>query len=191
MNEEAMITYLLKVASNVVQGIGIRLSVTDYRRWNRAIGKVTARASYWIEDEMQRLCAVELSHKQIGNIMGGRRFGSYPQYNERYAAWKAKYFPGPYWILAGDLVRNIRVFPFSKGGTGRDWMAGIPSGVYDRGGKSWFGAGNVGAPKPIAMYGKKAEELRPMFKPTQDRYAANDWKNRGEQALGEIKKGWG
>jgi len=68
MNNAALAEYLLKFASNVVQGMGIRISVTDYRRWNRAIQKVTTRASYWIEDEMQRLCAIELSHKQIGNI---------------------------------------------------------------------------------------------------------------------------
>jgi len=69
-------------------------------------------------------------------------------------------------------------------------MAGIPSGIYDKGGKSWFGSGDKGPPKSIAMYGKKAEKLRPMFKPTQDEYAKNDWEKRGEQALHEIKRGW-
>jgi len=192
MNDDALMEYLFEFTAEVISRIGFDFKAEDLRRWNRALQKIQVRANFWIEDEMQRLCAIELSHKQIGNIQNEKQFGTYKPYHPRYEKWKNDYFPGrPFWILRGNLVQNIRAFPITEGrARGRDWMAGVPSGAYDNGGNSWLGTGDKGAPKPIAMYGKKAEELRPMFEPTQDEYAAEEWPARGEQALEQVGGGW-
>lgn len=98
----------------------------------------------------------------------------YPPYNSKYAMWKKKYgkYDG-FWQLMGDLYSNLGSFKWGGG-----YYAGIKFFARDKGGKSWFGEGNKGKSKPIAMYARVMEEgspninnsgvhpARPLFAPT-------------------------
>jgi len=187
--------HLQSAMQGALVNIGILFDISDTKKFMAALKRVERRAVFWVEDEMQRLCAIELSHQIIANIYGAKYGASpvpNPPYHPRYARWKRQYFPEKMpWRLKNDLVANIRAFPVPTiRGIGKDWMAGVPEGVFDSGGKSWLGMGDIGPAKSIAMYGKKAEEKRPLFEPTQDEYAKGPWLEKGEQTLRTIAEGW-
>lgn len=95
------------------------------------------------------------------------------KYHPWYAEWKAENFGKKgFWKLWGNLISSIKHFQVGDGA----WMAGIPYGVMDQGGSSWFGEGDLGKPKPVAMYARILEfggdfgsggkhPARPMFGP--------------------------
>lgn len=182
--------HLLHTIKTSLLNIGIRFDVSDARRFRRATNKVYTRAKYWIEDEMQRQCAIKLAN----NIYIAIKFGkySYQPYNLRYENWKNTYFPGkPFWELKGDLAKALQAFKTPRG----NWAAGVPAGIMDSGGKSWFGTGDKGRPKEIAMYGSINERLRPLWKPESEAFIDeafidNDWRQQARMALKEIGKGW-
>jgi len=197
---------VLGVARNAAMSIGIYMVARDIRRWNMAIKRVTRNAEYWILNHMQRKSATDFTHLIIRNIMNQRYASGYQEYNDRYREWLvARGYDLRFWVLRYDLVRNIHIFyfPNKTNSKGRDYMAGIPSGITDSGGKSWFGVGarRHGNPKSIAMYAHILEfgkgpgpggqhPPRPMFQPTMQEYADSGWITRGQEALNHIGMGW-
>ena len=198
--------HVIGVARNALMSIGIYLDARDIRRWNMAVKRITRLAEYWILNEMQRRSATDFSHLIIRNIMNQTYASGYQEYNQRYREWLvARGYDLRFWLLRYDLVRNIQIFyfPNKTNSKGRDVMAGIPSGIMDSGGKSWWGTGarRHGNPKSIAMYahilefGKRpgpggAHPARPIFQPTMQEYADAGWLTRGQEALNKISMGW-
>ena len=123
----------------------------------------------------RNLVAAVVSQKYVGEWGGAAR-----QYHPRYRVWKETYGRAggmKFWVLWGDLLRNIKVFKQKYIGRHWGWMAGVQAGVMDQGGKSWRGRGRKGVPKPIAWYGRILEwggefgeggyhPPRPVFGPT-------------------------
>jgi hypothetical protein len=183
-------TSVIHEARGALLGINIRFKVPDLNRWLNAQKKIEQTAKGYIENEMQRKCAVIYANMVVSNILGGKHGAQTPpspRYHEKYAAWKGQYFPEKgTWQLKGDLVQNVRSFKVSGG-----WMGGVPNGVMDSGGKSWFGQGDAGPSKSIAWYGKINESKRPIFGPTAREFATSDaWKIEGGIALQKVKKSW-
>ena len=172
--------------SDQVSGLGVRLDVNDLMRWIRALTKVEYRANIVIEDEMQRTCAQELSGNIYNAIQSGK-YTNYPAYTDRYARWKEQYFSDRrFWELKGDLAEALQAFSVAKAGRGRDWVAGVPNGIMDSGGKSWLGDGSGSDhQKEIAMYGAVNEEKRPLFGPETREYIPS-WKIHAGSALIRI-----
>ena len=178
--------HLQSTITEQVNLIGVRFDNADLRRWVNALRMVEVKATVEVENNMQRLCAVELSQDVYNAIKGGKY--SYQAYSPRYAKWKSENHPGkPFWGLAFDLANNLQAFRVTGG-----WGAGVPAGILDSGGKSWFGSAGYekGGRREIAMYGAVNETRRPLFKLETQRYASGDWKNRGRVALREIGKRW-
>jgi phage gpG-like protein len=121
----------------------------------------------------------QLSEAYYREVLNNLGTGKYPKenaspssYNQRYLEWKIENygFTDP-WYLSGELGRNIRLFNRLDVA-----LVGIPSGIYDRGGKSWLSSSSSkkGPPKEITWYGYKLEfgdaknnqPPRPVFTPT-------------------------
>ncbi len=204
--------HTLGVAKGAAMGIGIYIRARDIRRWKMAIKRVTRKAEYWVLREMQRRSAIDFSHLVIRNIMNQRYVSTWSargrEYNDRYRQWLvSRGYDMRFWLLRYDLVRSVQVFyfPNKTNPKGRDFMAGIPSGIMDAGGKGWFGEGarryTRSRPKSIAMYAKILEfgkgpgpggqhPPRPVFQPTMKEYAESGWITRGKEALNQIGMGW-
>jgi len=175
----------------------------EYRRWHGAINKISAEAKRLL-NWFPEICAIDYSHLVVGNIMRQKHMGSYAPYNTRYAAWKVKYgrAGGGYWRLMGDLVKNITHFKVSTLVMGDvSWMGGIPFGVTDTGGKSWFGRGDRGKAKSIAMYGHVMEwggyypgagyhPPRPIFAPSLNEYIHYGLRERTREVVKSLIGKW-
>ena len=180
-------------------GIWMQFVPESFRRYMRALDRIerVAKAQMRI---LPFLCATDYHHLLIGNLLSQKFYGQYPRYSPRYAHWKTEVVlkGSQFWLLYGDLVKSITIFERADRMTPTRgaWMGGVPAGVHDRGGKSWFGKGDKGKPKPIAMYGRVMEfglhthPERPLFKPTMDEYASAGWKKRGAEALNKIRMAW-
>jgi hypothetical protein len=122
----------------------------------------------------------------------------WPRYSTRYAEWKAKVgaINRGYWRLYDSFLNNLTTWKLSGGEGERSWKAGIPAGVTDKGGTSWFGLGESGKVKPIAMYarvnefGNDKHPPRPIFIPTKEEYEEKLFIERGEKELREIASKW-
>jgi hypothetical protein len=133
-----------------------------------ATHKVQDAVNFWGKDEIPRRMAVKAHQEVIAAIVTQKYAGRYVPYgttpgSERYKKWKLIYGSGSgksaYWQLWGNLLRNITFWKERFGGTHHGWMAGIPKGAMDTGGKSWFTTlGSVkGVAKPIAFYARVLE----------------------------------
>ena len=146
------------------------------------------------QDRMPMMCALDFKGLLIKNLFGQKFAGSYPDYNERYAEWledMGLLSSKEFWTLYGDLINNIDSFKISDSAmTGH--FAGIRAGIMDKGGKSWFGTPDdpKGLPREIAKYARKAEEKRPLFRPTHEEYATSGFSIRGKEALVFMKNQW-
>lgn len=171
--------------------IRIEFIQAELARWFRALDRVETYSKLWIENWMQRKSATDYYQLVAQNLVGGKYAGGYAKYDSnrddnRYGDWKKKYFPGRgFWQLKGDLLKNLTMWKVDKG-----YRAGIPPGVMDSGGKSWFGTGGGGKRKEIVMYGGILEKTRPLFGPTMKEYAASGWQKRGKEALKGIGRHW-
>ena len=118
--------------------------------------------------------------------------GGYSRLDKDYAKWKRKYgrHGMKYWLLFGDLVKNVMPQKLGASSSMVIYLGGINKDAYDQGGKSWFGKGDTGPAKRIAMYGALAEEKRPIFEPTTKEYAESGWKKRGNRALRIVRNRW-
>ena len=172
--------------------IKIYIKPADLRKLDAALKRVEDRAKFHMTKSGGDMClagAREYSDKLLLNISKTPR----PYKSSRYLAWKKKY--GKYttqsWRLFGDLVTSIKRWQDSGG-----WRAGIMAGAMDRGGKSWFGKGDRGPPKSIAMYAKTLEfglagqaEV-PVFRDTVKQFKAHEWPELGRKVLDDVKNQW-
>ena len=170
----------------------MRFIETDLARYLRALDRVWSTA-HRQSGIVPYLNAVDYRNMVMQNILSQKFAAGYQPYHPRYAKWKTQVVlkGSKFWMLFADLLRNLNVFRAGKG-----WMGGIPANVYDQDGKSWYGKGDVGKPKPIAMYGRTIEfglnnqPPRPVFGPTRDEYVQDGWKIRGREAQQKIKVAW-
>lgn len=169
--------------------IAMKFDKTDFARVMKALRKVRQKVNFQFVlrgGEMNRKCSIGYAQLLVRNIMGLKRPS--PPYVPRYRVWKKGYgrmgYPAP-WRLFGDLVKNIANFRLGTG-----WMGGIQAGIFDTGGKSWFGKGDKGKPKQIAMYARVGERKRPVFEPTMEEFADTDWLKQAGLAMRDIRRGW-
>lgn len=165
----------------------------EVERWLKALEKVRTGAPPLIRGEMQKNCARAYSYQVVRNLVTEKFAASWSMrpYHPRYDAWKLRNYPQQgWWRLGDDLMKNITHFRVQNG-----WMGGVPNGIKDRGGKSWYydkPKRNKGKRKEIAMYGKVAESMRPLFAPTlQEFIQGGGWRSCAQQAMRKIKGMWG
>lgn len=139
----------------------------------------------------------------MGNITSGKypnKNSSESSYNPRYLEWKKENygFTDP-WHLGGDLTKHITTY--KSGGVRR---IGIPKGIYDKGGKSWFsrsgrGGKKVGPPKEITWYAYMIEtgeskylkgKARSVFTPTLSDFVDSDNIDILRKSSNTIFKKW-
>jgi len=140
--------------------------------------------------------ATDLKQLLIRNILTQKYALGYAPYSPRYAAWKTQtmLMGSHFWRLYGDLLKNI-----TAQCKGKAWFAGIPAGILDSGGKSWFSTrqSRVGKRKYIGMYARVMEfgyanhPARSVFIPTQEEYIKAGWINRGGESLKKVGNRWG
>jgi hypothetical protein len=180
----------------------VQLEDADLKRIIAAIDAVSNAVVFYSEEAPRKMALAYLVILRK-NIIGGKYSGLFPAYHPRYAEWKKKVTgsTGKFWVLFSDLIMALKVFPEP----GRGYWAGVPTGVYDRGGKSWLGEGKSGQGKrkSIAMYGSVMEEgygnhpARPLFTLTYRDFsfsgnlagAGPAW-TVGEQVLKIIGSNW-
>ena len=125
----------------------------------------------------------------ISNIISQKYINSsVERKSKRYTEWKKKYGIGRgknmWWILFGDLLKSITTWKTDDG-----FKSGINANIMSRGGASWLGKGDKGAPKPIAMYARILEHRQPMFHPTLNEFLPK-WETEWNAALERIGKVW-
>ncbi len=165
-----------------------------------AARRVGIAVNYYASEAIPRMESIKYVERVRQAIVNQEFVSGYKSYNERYAKWKAEFGRNSdkFWVLYGDLLGSLTSFKIPEG-----YMGGVPSGVMDRGGKSWFGKGDVGEAKPIAMYGKVMEfglpkgtragyhPARPMFEPTMVKYAYSEIRLKiADDALDRIGAHW-
>ena len=171
----------------------------DKKRFLRNCDSLVARL-YSNNASFSRKQAEVLRQRLVGNITSQRYAPSYEAYRgEKYVEWKSKYGRGTgksdFWILYGDLIKAIQLRMIKWRGKSHLFV-GIPPGVFDSGGKSWFGKGDKGEAKEIIKYaiwmekGRAGQPARPLFEPTQDEFAVSDLRHR-MLAQAAIRVAWG
>ena len=185
-----------------MMNITIKLNKVELRRWYRAVNLLEKQALTELDENPKRN-AIGYSNLVTRNITMQKGMSGYAPYSERYEQWKERYGRGGgYWSLFGDLVRSITHFRVADSRMGvRAWMGGIPPNMVDSGGKSWFGRGDIGPPKKIAMYGYVMEKggrwpkagshpPRPIFAPTAEEYQNVFWWKEFEKSRIRIRDKW-
>ena len=200
----AMRDYLWGVLRTNLTEIRIIFVARDLKRWWRILSNIEPRAGAFIKNEMQRECAndyVNLLHENITSQKYAAIWASKP-YHVDYRDWKNAYFgQRGFWRLKDDVLNNLTYW---KAGDG--WMGGIPGGIMDTGGKSWFYPADSPKqypPREIAMYARmnefgwqaqrksKAETERPLFRPTKKEYGSSSQRlARGRTALRRTVAQW-
>lgn len=169
--------------------IQIKLNQKEYKRILKGLRKIRQKVNFHFVlrgGEMNRKCAIGYTQLLVKNIMTEKYASGYASYHPRYRVWKRQYAPGKgFWRLKDDLVRNLG--PFRQG---NGWMGGVPAGALDTGGKSWFGKGDIGKRKPMAMYATINERKRPIFEPTMDEFALSAWPEQAGLAMKDIERAW-
>ena len=93
-----------------------------------------------------------------------------------------------FWRLHDHLLNSLTVFPVQSKPGETAYMGGVPNDIFVMR-ISMFGGADK--PKEIAMYGKKAEELRPLFKPTAEQYIrAGYWESQLVRSKRIIMDAW-
>lgn len=121
--------------------------------------------------------------------------GAYVPYHPRYANWKAQYFATTgFLVMRGAMVNNLTVFQ-DRSYKNR-WYGGLPPGLPDVPGSSWFGPPGTGKSKSISMYaylnefgGIKAP-ARPVFVPTKLEYQQGGLQNRIAETKNRLARAW-
>jgi len=174
----------------------IRFIPEDYRRVLNALDRVL-RTSNSQADILPYLASVDCLNLLRRNIMT-QKYAPYAPYNPRYRLWKEQYgAPTGFWVLFGDLVKALSSWKEKD----KQWIAGIPAGVKDSGGKSWFGKGDKGDIKSIAMiahvmefggsFGKGGHHPpRPLFVPTMKEYEKEGLPKRIRESTAKVKGSW-
>lgn len=178
--------------------IGVYMNPRDLQRYLQALSRLETQAQR-SKDDLPRLQATDYVHLLHRNIMAQKYLPQWPRYSKRYAEWKAKVgaINKGYWRLFDSLLNNLTVWRVLSGRAGeRAWKGGIPAHVLDKGGTSWYGTGEMGPPKPIAMYARVNEfgddrhPARPLFVPTKEEYEGKGFPERGERELRRLANEW-
>lgn len=127
------------------------------------------------------------------NILSQKYAGNYYHYNKKYEEWKrSRGSEDRFWILSGDLLGALTIWKKRFG-----WIAGIPAGVMDRGGKNYTGKGPptyIGAYARILEYGgifyEQIHPPRPVFRPTFEEYKASGAIKRVKESREIIRRNW-
>jgi len=173
----------------------VKLDVKDVLRINSALNRVLITAKEWITEKMPQQGALDYIRELRSAIVSQKYMGSYKPLNTEYVKWKGN---NKHWVLEGDLMRSLSVFPSTTVLGGNGWMGGIPSNTMDTGGKSWFYPrdNNPGKPHNIAKYGRvgefggKKRSARPIFTPVMEVFEKDQWRKRGKLTLDYIGKQW-
>jgi hypothetical protein len=175
--------------------ITVRTNKRQLQRILRSLDKLEVAVAN-LQSKLPFRCAVDVSHRLRENII--KQTYIYPDYEEHYESWKmARVGDTGFWNLYGDLLRSITVFR-----QGSHWVAGVPPGVKDSGGKNWSGKGGK---KEIGMYGWVMEfggnytasgggdhPARPLFNPTLREYMkdTDGFDRRVREAMNTIRSAW-
>ncbi len=168
----------------------VEFNKTDFNRLMRAINRVETVSKQRIEDDMQRVCALDYKQQIALNILSQKY--AFKPYSKKYKAWKQQNFPWfpAYWRLYGKLLKSLSAFRYSGG-----WMGGVPSSARGQHGER------------VATYGSYVEDgftakggsVRPprkLFRKTYDEYknrnnpGPKSWHGRGNQSLIVIGNAW-
>lgn len=167
--------------------IGIRFKAKDFVRWTSAVLRVAA-VNYAQSKHLPKRCATEYKFHVIRNI---HSFRSMRPYNPTYYKWKADMglLSKGFWRLHDHLLNSLTVFKVQSSKPGETaYMGGIPNGIYAMR-ISMFGGRQKAT--EIALYGKRAEALRPLFKPTAEQYIrAGFWDSQLARSKRLIKGAW-
>jgi len=168
--------------------LGVRFDTKDFLRWTSALFRVSV-VNFGQSKSVPRKCATEYVFMVRKNIMG---FRSMRPYSPQYYEWKYQKMGlvgKGFWRLHDHLMNSLMVFQVQKeANESIAYMGGVPNGIFAMR-ISMFGG--MQKAKEIAMYGKKAEELRPLFKPTAEQYIrAGYWESQLEGAKRKIKGAW-
>lgn len=172
--------------------VGIAFVASDFKRVMRAIEKVR-RAVRIRAQNIGYQMSLDYSNLLIVNILSQKYSSNYAPYHPLYESWKRdQTAENKYWVLMGDLLSEITVWRTRNG-----WMAGIPSGVTDSGGKNYT---RTGPPKYIAAYARIMEYggvfrgqthlPRPLFGPTFEEYKRAGAPKRIEESKTIILRNW-
>jgi len=168
----------------------------DYNRVITALDRVKRTIARQV-NSLPYKASVDCLNLLRKNIMT-QKYGPYAPYNPRYKLWKEQYgaLTG-FWQLSGDLVNSLMHWRSGN----NQWIAGIPSSTTDSGGKSWYGEGDKGDPKPIAMYARMMEfggnfgkagyhPPRSVFVPTLKEYEKDGLVKRSNDSMKKVKGSW-
>ena len=182
------------------------LNPQDVLRLLWATHKVEDNVNF-LKMEMPRDMALDCQRQLISNIVSQKYVGEWGTgraYHPRYRVWKEQYGRAggmKFWILWGDLLKNIKVFKENYVGRHWGWKAGIQASAMDTGGKSWLGMGQRGRSKPIAWYARILEyggvfgeggthPPRPVFGPTLRDFHKEEGPKYLSQAAIRILRQW-
>ena len=182
----------------------IEFNQTDLKRIFDAVKRIEMVSEYEIKTIMQRKCAEEQAQDIKLYIISQALSGGYAPYNPRYMLWKVTNYQQnvAYWMLSGELLKSITVFKHQynmRWGSQYGYMAGIPSGLADRGDKSWLGTATTKRGRSVYIaqyahwmeYGRNGQPARPLFRPATALYAGGGkWQRNGLAALNKIKYEW-
>lgn len=180
--------------------IGSYIVPRDIFRYEAALFRLEQQA-YRSKSDLPRLQAIDYVYLLNRNITQQKFLTQWPAYSRRYAEWKAEVgkINVGFWRLHDSLLGSLTVWELSVRGD-KAWKGGIPAGVMDKGGTSWFGQGVQGQPKPkpIAMYARTIEfgegpnvgKPRPLFVPTKEEYKDEGFVRRGEEELRRLADKW-
>lgn len=165
--------------------LSTKFDETDQAILNKALDQVEIEVDNEIstvQANLPRMLALKYVELLRLIVLNQRYSGTYAAYTDKYRAWKFKMGkPQRFWELGKDLVTALQVFTIPAEGV----MGGVPDGIYDKGKKSWYGLGDKGEPKPIAMYGNVMEyglrsgtkagkhPARPLFRPAYDEFVGS------------------
>ena len=176
------------------EGFRVAFDHREFSMLLAAVDRIEAQARVQ-QSQHPYECAVEFRQLLIRNIVTQKYASRYARYSQRYAHWKSQVmgFGLDYWKLSGDLLRSLTAFKTTRG-----YMAGIPAGVLDSGGKSWDGDSQnpVGDREYVAKYAAKLEmgghnqPARPLFKPTTEEYAVAGFPIKGRESLKRMSRVW-
>lgn len=167
---------------------------SHYDRYRQALLRLEIMAKAQ-KSKLPRTCAEEYRDELVKAIVTQKyasQWASNP-YSEWYADWKKMRTGsiGKFWVLFGDLIQSITINNRARGARA-GWFAGVPAWAKDSGGKSWFSTreNRRGKRKPIAMYAKVNERLRPLFGPSSNEYQQDRWPARAAESFRAITRMW-
>ena len=164
------------------------LIAKDVTRLFRAVDRV-ANTVHSMSKRFPYQMALSYADLLRKNLTTGRFSAAYPPYSLRYAEYK-RIMVGHLrpWQLFGDVLRSITVFKHGPG-----FMGGIPAGLFDKGGKGWYG---TGSPSAIAAYARANEfgegrtPARPLFRPTFEQFKDETVPKYSDTFLREVRRWW-